>query len=71
MKRTVSILAAVLMLALMINACAKQPASQNTENTAAPVESAPVTAAPTESKQLHHRIRAISKRCQRNIVQHN
>lgn len=51
MKRTVSILAAVLMLALMINACANQPTSQNTENTAAPVESAPVTAAPTESAQ--------------------
>ena len=56
MKRMVSIVIAVLMLALMMSSCAKQPASPIAENTAAPlvsapITSAPITAAPTESVQ--------------------
>ncbi len=51
MKRIASIFAAVLMLALAISSCAKQPSSPNSENTAEPTQSAAFTAAPTECAQ--------------------
>ena len=51
MKRIASIFAAVLMLALVISSCAKQPSSPNSENTAEPTQSTALTATPTECAQ--------------------
>lgn len=51
MKRIVSVFASVLVLALVICSCAKQPSPQNSENTAAPTQSAELTAAPAESAE--------------------